>query len=50
MAELIDAADRGIDHDTDPCGTWDHAPARAINLGSFSRLRDKTVTSGTVLG
>lgn len=50
MAELIDAAERGVDHDRDPVQYVGPRTGRPINLGAFSRLRDKTVTSGTVLG
>lgn len=50
MAELIDAADRGVDHDQDPVQLVGARTGRSINLGSFSRLRDKAVTSGTVMG
>lgn len=50
MAELIEAAERGHDHDADPITWTGPRTGRPIHLGAFSRLRDKTVTSGTVLG
>jgi len=50
MAELVEAAERGIDHDVTPVQYVGPRTGRAIDLGAFSRLRDKTVTSGTVLG
>jgi sarcosine oxidase, subunit beta len=50
MAELVDAAARGIDHDTDPITWTGPRTGRPIHLAAFSRLREKTITSGTVLG
>ena len=47
---LIDAADAGNDHDADPVQFTGRATGRTINLGAFSRRRDRTVTSGTVMG
>ncbi len=47
---LIDAADAGDDHDADPVQFTGRATGRTINLGAFSRRRDRTVTSGTVMG
>ena len=47
---LIDAADAGNDHDADPVQFTGRATGRTINLGAFSRRRDPTVTSGTVMG
>lgn len=50
MAELIDATDRGIDHDHDPVRVIGRHTAMSINLGAFSRLRDPAPTSGSVMG
>jgi hypothetical protein len=50
MAELIDATDRGIDHDHDPVQVIGRHTAMSINLGAFSRLRDPAPTSGSVMG
>jgi glycine/D-amino acid oxidase-like deaminating enzyme len=47
---LVDAADAGIDHDTDPVQFTGPTTRRPINLGAFSRRRDKATTSGTVMG
>jgi sarcosine oxidase, subunit beta len=47
---LIDAADQGIDHDVDPVQFPGALTGRTINLGAFSRRRDPSVTSGTVMG
>jgi len=47
---LVDAADNGVDHDTDPVKFKGARTGRDINLGAFSRLRDPAVTSGTVMG
>jgi sarcosine oxidase, subunit beta len=47
---LVDAADSGIDHDAEPVQFTGPTTGLPINLGAFSRLRDKAVTSGTVMG
>jgi sarcosine oxidase subunit beta len=47
---LVDAADAGIDHDAEPVQFTGPTTGLPINLGAFSRLRDKAVTSGTVMG
>jgi sarcosine oxidase subunit beta len=47
---LVDAADRGIDHDAEPVQFVGRRTGRAINVGAFSRRRDPAVTSGTVMG
>lgn len=47
---LVDAAAAGHDHDTDPVQFSGPVTGRNINLGSFSRQREKAVTSGTVMG
>ncbi|MCY3851116.1 MAG: FAD-dependent oxidoreductase [Acidimicrobiaceae bacterium] len=50
MTRLIEACDRGHDHDADPviyhCGRID----RPLNLGHYSRCRELNATSGTVIG
>jgi hypothetical protein len=47
---LVDAADRGTDHDAEPVQFVGRRTGRAINVGAFSRHRDPAVTSGTVMG
>jgi sarcosine oxidase subunit beta len=50
LRALIDAAAAGIDHDAEPVQFPGPVTGLPINLGAFSRLRDKAVTSGTVMG
>ena len=50
MAAIIDADAVGHDHDAEPVQYVGPRTGRAINLGAFSRLRDKSATSGTVMG
>jgi sarcosine oxidase, subunit beta len=50
IRSIVDAADRGIDHDDEPVQFVGQRTGRAINIGSFSRRRDPAVTSGTVMG
>ncbi len=50
MAVIIDAEANGRDHDLDPVHYVGPRTGRPINLGSFSRRRDKAATSGTVMG
>jgi glycine/D-amino acid oxidase-like deaminating enzyme len=50
MAAIIDAEAAGHDHDAEPVQYIGPRTGRAINLGAFSRLRDKSATSGTVMG
>jgi sarcosine oxidase subunit beta len=50
LRALVDAADAGVDHDADPVQFPGPTTGRLINLGAFSRLRDKARTSGTVMG
>ena len=47
---IVDATMAGHDHDADPVQFTDTASGRAIDLGAFSRRRDPTATSGTVMG
>jgi len=47
---LVDAADAGVDHDTDPVQFPGPTTGRVINLGAFSRRREPAKTSGTVMG
>ena len=47
---LVDAADAGIDHDVDPVQFTGPLTGRTIDLGAFSRRRDPSATSGTVMG
>jgi glycine/D-amino acid oxidase-like deaminating enzyme len=50
LRALVDAAEAGIDHDAEPVWFTGPVTGRAIDLGAFSRLRDPTMTSGTVMG
>jgi len=50
MRAIIDAADAGHDHDLEPVGVVGPRTGRTINLGAFSRRREKFTTSGTVMG
>jgi glycine/D-amino acid oxidase-like deaminating enzyme len=50
MAELVDAAERGVDHDTDPVQWTGPRTGRTIDIGAFSRLRERAATTGSVLG
>jgi len=47
---LVDAADTGIDHDAQPVQFTGAVTGRPINLGAFSRRRERSATSGTVMG
>jgi len=50
LRALVDAADAGIDHDAEPVQFTGPLTGRTIDLGAFSRLRQPSVTSGTVMG
>jgi glycine/D-amino acid oxidase-like deaminating enzyme len=50
MAGIIDARAAGHDHDEQPVTVLGARTGRRIDLGSFSRRRDRAVTSGTVMG
>jgi len=50
MRILIEAQERGIDHDVTPLEFVGEATGKAINLGAFSRLRSEAVTAGNVMG
>lgn len=50
LVALIDAAERGHDHDAEPITYTGARTGRAIDLGAFSRRRTPAVTSGTVMG
>ncbi len=50
MRTLIDAIAGGRDHDADPVQYRGPVTGRDINLGAFSRLREPSKTSGTVMG
>jgi glycine/D-amino acid oxidase-like deaminating enzyme len=50
MAELIAAAENGVDHDRDPVHVVGPHTGMPIDLGAFSRLRNPAPTSGTVMG
>lgn len=50
LRAIIDATMAGHDHDTDPIRFTGDRNGLAIDLGAFSRRREKAVTSGTVMG
>ena len=50
LRALVDAADAGIDHDVEPVQFTGPTTGLTIDLGAFSRRRDPSVTSGTVMG
>ncbi len=50
MKAIIDAEAAGIDHDKTPVQFPGARTGRTINLGAFSRRREKSATSGTVMG
>ncbi len=50
MRAIIEATMSGHDHDSDPVQFTGAFTGRSINLGSFSRRRERAVTSGTVMG
>jgi len=50
MAAIIDAEAAGTDHDVSPVQFPGTRTGRTINLGAFSRRREKSATSGTVMG
>ncbi len=50
MRTLIDAVVSGRDHDADPVQNRGSVTGRDINLGAFSRLREPSKTSVTVMG
>ena len=49
MAAIIDAEAAGRDHDVDPVGFVGPRTGRTIDLAAFSRRRDPTASSGTVM-
>ena len=50
MSELVEAAERGQDHDTDPVVVTGPRTGVEIDLSAFSRNREPATTSGTVMG
>jgi sarcosine oxidase subunit beta len=50
MSQLIDAVEHGHDHDRDPVTVRCERGPHRINIGHFSRLRDRSVTTNSVLG
>jgi sarcosine oxidase subunit beta len=50
MRAIIDAEAAGVDHDVDPVQFIGALTGLPINLGSFSRRRERAATSGTVMG
>jgi len=49
-AELVDGCENGHDHDAKPVVLSLQHVSGSVNLGIFSRLRENSGTSGTVLG
>ena len=50
MAHLITQVEKGADHDNQPVVYQCTKSKSAINLGTFSRKRERNLTSGTVMG
>jgi sarcosine oxidase subunit beta len=50
MRDIIDATMSGYDHDADPVRFRGPSTGREIDLGAFSRRRERAATSGTVMG
>ena len=50
LRDLVDAQASGHDHDEDPIRVRGDATGREINLAAFSRLRELTNTTNSVLG
>ncbi|MBU6200697.1 MAG: FAD-binding oxidoreductase [Acidobacteria bacterium] len=50
MRALIEAAERGVDHDVDPVKVVGAHTGQEIDLSAFSRLRTQAVTAGNVMG
>ncbi len=50
LAAIIDADAAGIDHDEQPVHVTGPLTGRSIDLGAFSRRREPSATSGTVMG
>ncbi len=50
MAHLITQVEKGADHDSEPVVYQCTKSKSAINLGTFSRKRERNLTSGTVMG
>lgn len=50
MRAIVDATMAGHDHDVDPVQFPGAVTGEAIDLGAFSRRRERAVTSGTVMG
>ena len=50
MRAIIDATMGGHDHDAEPVQFAGEHTGQMINLGAFSRRREKAITSGTVMG
>jgi sarcosine oxidase, subunit beta len=50
MRDIVEATMSGHDHDADPVQFRGAVTGETINLGAFSRKREKATTSGTVMG
>lgn len=50
MRAIIDATMDGHDHDADPLQFRGPFTGHMIDLGAFSRRREKAITSNTVMG
>eukprot|EP00658_Telonema_sp_P-2_P010267 TRINITY_DN1386_c0_g1_i1.p1 TRINITY_DN1386_c0_g1~~TRINITY_DN1386_c0_g1_i1.p1 ORF type:complete len:125 (-),score=24.69 TRINITY_DN1386_c0_g1_i1:320-694(-) len=50
LTKIVSECENGHDHDHDPIQLDLARTGQTLNLGQFSRLRDNSHTSGTVLG
>jgi sarcosine oxidase subunit beta len=50
LRAIIDAQQAGVDHDVTPVQFTGPLTGRTIDLGAFSRRRERSLTSGTVMG
>jgi sarcosine oxidase subunit beta len=50
MRVLVEAAERGVDHDVTPLTWTGEHTGKEIDLSAFSRLRTQAVTAGNVMG
>jgi sarcosine oxidase subunit beta len=50
LTAIIEASERGVDHDATPVTVVGAVTGLTINLGHYSRLREPAATTGNVLG
>lgn len=50
LTAIIDASERGVDHDTTPVAIVGEVTGLTIDLAHYSRLREPAATTGNVLG